>query len=324
MSELVRAGDLLFGALSFGGANIGNLFQAMSDEDAFQLMNTVWDAGVRSFDTAPHYGLGLSERRMGSFLATKPRDEYVLSTKVGRLIVDNPSGTGQQDIENGFAVPADHARVWDFSTDGVRRSLDESLKRLGLDRVDILYLHDPDEFDTVPAISTGVPAAALLRDEGLVRAVGVGSKSVDALLAGVLTDMIDLVMIAGRYTLLDQSAADRLLPSSEARGVGVANAGVFNSGLLAKTHPDNTAHYEYGAVPEPVLKRALSIAAVCDRHGVELPAAALQYPLRNSLVRTVVVGASSEAQFMQTTQRMGSVIPEALWRELREEQLISS
>ena len=286
------------------------------------MLEVAWEAGIRSFDTAPHYGLGLSERRLGAFLATKPRDEFVLSTKVGRLLVDNPGGGAGYDDENGFAVPDDLRRVWDFSADGVRRSLQDSLVRLGLDRVDVLYLHDPDEFDLESAIADGVPAAAALRDEGLVRAVGVGSKSVDALLAGLRTDALDLLMIAGRYTLLEQPALEDVIPEAAERGIGVVNAAVFNSGLLARSVPDPSSHYEYGAAPSAVLERARAIAAVCTEHAVELPAAALQYTLRNPAVHTVVAGAASAAQLQQTVERMGAAIPEALWTDLRDRDLI--
>jgi D-threo-aldose 1-dehydrogenase len=317
-----RASELAFGPLSFGGANLGNLFRAMSDEDAHAILEVAWDVGIRSFDTAPHYGLGLSERRLGAFLATKPRDEFILSTKVGRLLVDNPGGGDGSDDENGFAVPDDLQRIWDFSADGVRRSLDDSLSRLGLDRVDVLYLHDPDEFDLEPAIADGVAAVAALRDEGLVRAVGIGSKSVAALLAGVRTDALDLLMIAGRYTLLEQPALAEVIPEAAERGIGIVNAAVFNSGLLARSAPDASAHYEYGAVPSAVLDRARAIAAECTAHGVELPAAAMQYTLRDQAVRTVVVGAASAAQLEQTAARMNAAIPEGLWTDLRDRELI--
>ena len=327
MSEAVlprsaRAGTLAFGSLSFGGGNLGNLFRAMSDDDAYAMLEVAWQAGIRSFDTAPHYGLGLSERRLGAFLATKPRDEFILSTKVGRLLVDNPGGGGGYDDENGFAVPDDLRRVWDFSADGVRRSLEDSLLRLGLDRVDVLYLHDPDEFDLESAIADSVPAVAALRDEGLVQAVGVGSKSVDALLAGLRTDALDLLMVAGRYTLLEQPALEDVIPEAAERGIGIVNAAVFNSGLLARSVPDPSSRYEYGAAPSAVLERARAIAAVCTEHEVELPAAALQYTLRHPTTRTVVAGAASAAQLQQTVERMGATIPEALWADLRDRELI--
>lgn len=326
MSEVPsrRTGELDFGSLTFGGANLGNLFRRMSDDDAVALLNAAWDSGVRSFDTAPHYGMGLSERCLGNFLRSKPRDDYILTTKVGRLIVDNPAGSGGSDIANGFDVPSTVKREWDFSHEGVRRSLHDSLDRLGLDRVDALYLHDPEEFDLDRAIDLGVPALAALRDEGLVRWIGVGSKSVEALMAGLRTDALDLLMVAGRYTLLEQPAVTELIPECRKRGVGVVNAAVFNSGLLARTVPNPDSHYEYGPVPAELLARARAIAEVCERHGVELPAAALQYSLRDPAVITVVVGASSAAQLEANITRSRVEIPESLWRDLRDEGLIPS
>ena len=164
--------DFGFGALSYGAANVGNLYRPLSDDQAHAVLEAAWNTGIRYFDTAPHYGLGLSERRLGDFLATKPRDEYIVSTKVGRLLRANPEGLRRLDTANDFAVPADLKRVWDFSADGIHRSLDESLTRLGLDSIDILYLHDPEKYDLALGISAAIPALAALRDEGL----GVGHR----------------------------------------------------------------------------------------------------------------------------------------------------
>ena len=166
--------------LTFGTGDLGNLYREMPDEVAWSILETAWDGGIRSFDTAPHYGLGLAERRLGAFLRTKPRDSYILSTKAGRLLRPNPGGEDRQDDEN-FAVPATTRRVWDPTPAGVRASLEESLTRMGLDRVDILYLHDPQSYDLEQGISVGLPACAELRDDGLVDAVGVGSGSLAAL-----------------------------------------------------------------------------------------------------------------------------------------------
>src|SRR5918997_1988580 len=238
------------GELGFGGANLGNLFPAMSDEQAHAVLETAWECGIRYFDTAPHYGLGLSERRLGAFLATKPRDEFVVSTKVGRRLEPSPETSDELDEEGGFVVPADPRRVWDPSADGVRRSLDESLERLGLDRVDVLFLHDPDEYsDMERSVRTAVPALVGLREEGVVRAVGIGSKSVAAHLAGVRAGDVDLLMVAGRYTLLEQPAAPELIPECRERGIGIVVAGAFNSGLLSTSTPGLGARYEYGDPP---------------------------------------------------------------------------
>ena len=300
------------GELGLGAANVGNLYRAISDEDARAVLDAAWESGIRHYDTAPHYGLGLSERRLGAFLATKPRSEYVVSTKVGRLLRPSPETAGRLDDENQFAVPASLRRVWDFTAAGIRASLEESLERLGLERVDVVYLHDPDEHDLAADLASGIPAVAALRDEGLVDAVGIGSKSAEALTAAVRTGGLDLAMVAGRYTLLEQ--ADDLVAACLETGVGIVAAAVYNSGLLAT--PDLGSRYEYGAVPAEVLERARRIADVCERHGVTLPEAALQFPLREPAVRSVVVGAASPEQVRENVRRMQVEIPEALWDEL--------
>jgi D-threo-aldose 1-dehydrogenase len=308
------------GKVGFGGANLGNLFTAMSDEQAHAVLDAAWECGIRYFDTAPHYGLGLAERRLGAFLAGKPRDEFVVSTKVGRRLVPHPETSDESDEEGGFVVPADHRRVWDPSADGVRRSLDESLERLGLDRVDVLFLHDPDEYDDMDgSVRTAVPALVGLRDEGVVRAVGIGSKSVAAHLAGVRAGDVDLLMVAGRYTLLEQPAAPELVPECRERGIGIVVAGAFNSGLLATSTPGADARYEYGDAPADVVAKAQRLAMVCGEHGVELPAAALQFPLREPVVRSVVLGATEPAHITQNVARIAEPIPEALWEQLAAE-----
>jgi D-threo-aldose 1-dehydrogenase len=314
---------LPLGPLGFGGANLGNLFTAMSDEDAAGVLDAAWECGIRYFDTAPHYGLGLAERRLGAFLAGKPRDEFVVSTKVGRMLRPSPETSDESDEEGGFVVPADQMRVWDASADGVRRSLEESLERLGLDRVDVLFLHDPDEYDDMErSVRTAVPALVGLREEGLVHAVGIGSKSVAAHLAGVRTGGLDLLMVAGRYTLLEQPAAAELLPECRARGVGMVVAGAFNSGLLATSQPGPGARYEYGAAPDEVIARAQRLAAVCAEHGIELPVAALQFPLREPVVRSVVLGATEPAHVRQNVERAAAVVPDELWAHLAAEGLV--
>jgi D-threo-aldose 1-dehydrogenase len=304
--------ELRLGRLGHGAANVGNLYRAMSDEDAWAVLEAAWESGIRYFDTAPHYGLGLSERRLGAFLATRPRADYVVSTKVGRLLRPSPETADRLDDPNQFAVPASLRRVWDFSADGIRRSLEESLERLGLSEVDVLYLHDPDEHDLTDDLATGVPAVAALRDEGLVTAVGIGSKSKEALVAAVRTGALDLAMVAGRYTLLEQ--ADDVVAACRETGVGIVAAAIFNSGLLARPRPGG--RYEYGAVPPEVLARAERLAEVCERHGVTLPEAALQFPLREPAVRSVVVGAATREQVRENARRMDVEIPEALWDEL--------
>jgi D-threo-aldose 1-dehydrogenase len=310
------------GRLGHGAANLGNLYRAMSDEDAWAVLEAAWESGIRYFDTAPHYGLGLSERRLGSFLATKPRADYVVSTKVGRLLRPSPETADRLDDANQFAVPASLRRVWDFSADGIRASLQESLERLGLSEVDVLYLHDPDEHDLTADLATGVPALAALRHEGLVAAVGIGSKSTEALLAAVRTEALDLAMVAGRYTLLEQPALDELIPACRAAGVGVVAAAVFNSGLLSSPRPQARARYEYGAVPAELLERVRRIEDVCAQHGAALPEAALQFPLREPAVRCVVVGGATPEHVRENARRLRAEIPEALWQDLVAEGLV--
>ncbi|WP_424536042.1 aldo/keto reductase [Sphaerisporangium viridialbum] len=301
----------------FGAAPIGNLFSAISDEQAGEAIEAAWAAGVRYFDTAPHYGLGLSERRLGAALRGRPRDSYTLSTKVGRLLV--PSSAGGRD-DQGFDVPADHRRVWDFSRDGVRRSIGESLERLGHDSVDIVLIHDPDDH-WAQAAGEAYPALAELRDEGVIKAVGVGMNQWQMPARFVRETDLDLVMLAGRYTLLDQSGADELLPLCEARGVAVFAAGVFNSGLLA-TH-DATGTYNYGPAPAALVERTRRIAAVCERYGVTLPHAALAFPSRHPAVTSVVAGARSAGEVERNAALAAAPVPGELWTALAGESLIA-
>lgn len=305
--------------LGFGAAPIAGLYAAVDEDTAAATVDAAWAEGVRYFDTAPHYGLGVSERRLGAALAHRPRAEFVVSTKAGRLLV--PDDGGGDDDSGGFAVPATHRRVWDLSRDGIRRSLDDSLARLGLDRVDVLYLHDPeDRLDE--ALATALPALAELRAEGAVTAVGAGSKDAAALARLVRTGGLDVVMVAGRYTLLEQPALDDLFPACAAAGTEVVAAGVFNSGLLAAPEPDPGGTYEYGAVPPAVLARARDLAAVCAQHDAVLPQVALQFPLRHPLVRSAVVGMRSPAEVRQNAARLGAPVHDELWAALAERGLI--
>jgi D-threo-aldose 1-dehydrogenase len=313
--------QLEFGPLSFGGASLGNLFRAVDDDQAAATLETVWDLGIRYLDTSPHYGLGLSERRIGEFLAGKPRDAFTISTKVGRLLEPTPERATEPD-DTWFVVPATARRVWDYSPDGIRRSLDDSLGRLGLDRVDILYLHDPEQYGHPGALRGALAALVALRDEGLVRAVGVGSSDVGLLQAALEQSAVDLLMVSNRYTLLDSSGRSGLSERCRSRGVGIVTAGAFNSGILATSEPKPDAHFEYGLVPPVVLGKARAIAAVCAAHGVELPAVALQYSLRDAAVRTVVVGSADPAEMRQNAERMSVAIPDALWAELTARRLI--
>lgn len=309
-------------ALGYGAANVGNLFRAISSEHARAVLDAVWESGIRYFDTAPHYGLGLSERRLGEFLRSKPRAEFVLSTKVGRLLLPNPDGEQELDLANDFAVPATVRRHWDFSAAGIRRSVEESLGRLGLDGIDIIYLHDPERFDLAAALASGIPAAAALRDEGVVSAIGVGSMNVEALQASVDTGALDLLMVAGRYTLLEQPAEECILPACAKHSTGVVLASVFNSGLLARDTLSPDARYEYGPVPAAIGARHAALVAICHAYGIDIATAALQFGARHPAVRSVVVGAADPEQIRQTAGRMLTPIPEDFWAALAEDRLI--
>lgn len=306
--------------LGFGAAQLGNLFRTTTDEVSDEAVDAAWDAGVRYFDTAPHYGLGLSERRLGHALRDRPRDDYVLSTKVGRLLVDDPGNAGHQDDE-GFVVPAATRRVWDFSRDGVRRSLDASLERLGVDRIDIAYLHDPDEHGEV-AMREGMPALIELREEGLLGAVGAGMNQTGMLVDFIRELDIDVVMVAGRFTLLDHSAADELLPLAESRGVGVVAAGVYNSGLLSRSVIADDARFDYDTAPPELVERARRLAAVCAEHGVDLPAAAAQLPLGHPAVVSVVLGMRTADHVASNVERLQTPIDPALWSDLVDSGLL--
>ncbi|PDQ34727.1 MAG: aldo/keto reductase [Candidatus Lumbricidophila eiseniae] len=313
-----------FGRLGFGCASLGGLYHTVTDAEAQAALEAAWGGGIRYFDTAPHYGVGLSEERLGAFLRGRPRDEFIVSTKVGRVLEPNPHFHGESDIAEGFMAPATRVRRFDPTEAGVRRSLEESLERMGLDRIDILFLHDPDVYDLDWGLREGLPALAKLRDEGLVREIGIGVNSVAVAARAVREGDLDLVMLAGRYTLLEQTATEDLFPLCAQRGVRIVNAAVYNSGLLATAHPGTAAKYNYSDVPADVLATARALAVVCTRFGVELPAAAIQYPLRNPLIATVVVGTSNAAAVRENLARMAVTIPADLWRELAAQGLIDS
>lgn len=300
--------------LGFGGASLGNLYVQSSDEEARRAVDAAWDHGVRYFDTAPHYGLGLSERRLGAALAGRPRDSYTLSTKVGRLLEPNPAPTGSDLPAGGFAVPDDLVRRFDFSRDGVLRSLEASLGRLGVTRIDIVYVHDPDEH-VQQAVTHAIPALAELRDQGVIGAVGVGMNQWQAPLRMVRETDLDVVMLAGRWTLLDRSGAPLLNECAE-RGVDVVAAAPFNSGLLAADQPSLTAHFNYGPPSAEILSRARALAETCRRHGTRLPAAALRFPLRHPAVVSVMAGLRTAGEVESAVRLLSAPVPDAAWADL--------
>ena len=306
-------GGLRVGPNSFGMAPLSNADHGLTDEVAFEALEAAWDAGVRYFDTAPHYGLGLGERRLGEFLRTKPRDEFVLSTKVGRLLVENPLGA--QPDDDGFAVVSTLTRKLDYSGDGVRRSLDESLQRMGLDRVDMVFVHDPDHH-YAEAMDGAFPALDALRRAGTITSYGAGMNQTGMLTRFVQNTDLDVVMCAGRYSLLEQDALNDLLPAAQARGVSVVAAAVFNSGLLARDRPPADVTYNYRPAPPELIDRVNAIADVCEAHGVTLPAAALQFALGHPAVATVCTGARSAEQVERNARLFEVPIPDGLWSAL--------
>ncbi|MBZ9644251.1 aldo/keto reductase [Streptomyces sp. PSKA30] len=316
MSALGRSGVEVTG-LGFGAGGIGNLYVPLTDERAYEAVQAAWRQGIRYFDTAPHYGLGLSERRLGAALREHPRSTYTLSTKVGRRL-EPADGTGD-DLAHGFAVPATHRRVWDFTADGIRRTLDASLERLGLDRVDVVYLHDPDDH-AEQAFREGYPALEQLRSEGVVGAIGAGMNQAEMLTRFVRDTDVDVVLCAGRYTLLDQSALTELLPAAQERGTAVVIGGPFNSGLLADPKPGAT--YNYTEAPAELLDRALRLKAIADRHGTTLRAAALAFCAAHPAVTSVLVGARSAAEADDCAEQFRTPVPAAFWQELRETGLL--
>jgi D-threo-aldose 1-dehydrogenase len=309
--------------LGFGGASIGGLFSAVSDDDAIATIEHAWELGIRTFDVAPLYGFGAAERRMGAGLAGRPRDEFVLETKVGRLVrpLDAiPVGADVDDQDANYARVEPVGLVFDYSADGVRRSIEESLGRLGLDRIDIALIHDPDDHWEA-AIDGAWPALARMREEGTIRAVGAGMNQSAMLARFARAGDFDVFLLAGRYTLLDQQALTELLPLCVERGVAVFVGGVMNSGVLADPRPGS--RFNYQPAPAAVVERARRLAAVCERHAVPLRAAAIQFPLAHPAVRSLIAGVRRIDHLDEYPELMRRPIPEDLWAELRAEGLIA-
>jgi D-threo-aldose 1-dehydrogenase len=283
-------------AVGLGCAPLGGLFDTVDDVTARGVLDRAWERGVRYFDTAPLYGAGLSERRVGAALRGRPRDEFVLSTKIGRLLVPgtpDPSFSGTPALAPRF----------DFSANGIRRSLEESLERLQLERIDVALIHDPEDH-----IEAALGAVASLG--ALVDTIGVGTNSVNTALTFVNEGAVDCVLIAGRYTLLDDSAAIELLPPCAARGVHVIAGGVLNSGLLS-----GGTTFDYAPAPAEMIAKRDALEATCARYGVPLAAAAFQFPLRHPAISSVLVGARSAAELETDLDLLRLPIPEELWQE---------
>jgi D-threo-aldose 1-dehydrogenase len=298
------------GPLALGCSALGGLFEPVGEADAHGTVDAAWAAGIRTFDVAPRYGFGLAERRLGAALAGRPRDELVVSTKVGwRLEPRRGEPTPEAEVFPG--APA-FDPVPDYSRDGVLRSLEASLEWLAVDRVDIALVHDPDEHMEA-ALAQAYPALAELRDQGAVRAIGAGMNQVPALLRFVRETDVDCVLVAGRYTLLDRSG-EELLAECEARGVAAIAAGVFNSGVLAD--PWGPTTYDNRAAPPAVVTRARRIAEICATHRVPVAAAAMAFPLRHPAVAAVMIGARSPGELWTDVELFAAEVPDALWDDL--------
>lgn len=299
-----------------GCAPLGNLFAPVSEADALATLEAAWDAGTRAFDTAPHYGVGLSEERLGKFLRGRDRSEFVVSTKVGRLLVasdDEVSGV------EGFYETPPRTRVLDYSARGVRRSIEESCERLGLECIDIALIHDPDNFEDA-AFNEAYPALVELRERGVVKAIGVGMNQVPMVERFVRETDIDCALVAGRYSLLNDDIGPSFFELCEKRNVALLLAGVFNSGVLANPSPEAT--YNYQPVSASLLARVEAIRSACERFDVSLRVAAVQYALRAPSVAAVVVGARSADEVVDDIACLYASPPDALFQELRDLQLI--
>jgi D-threo-aldose 1-dehydrogenase len=321
-----KRSKLTFTAVGYGGAPIGNFNGAFSEPEAEAMVRQSWDQGVRYFDTAPGYGNGLSEYRLGHALRSYDRSQLVLSTKVGRVLtptLDAPLDNGQY-----LEIPP-FVASYDYTYDGVMRAVEQSMQRMLTDRFDALFIHDCDTYTHGSgqpeffrqAVVSAFPALESLREQGVVTAIGFGVNETDVMTEAVKTTDSDLCLLAGRYTLLEQEPLDALLPMCEERGIGIVLGGVFNSGVLA-TGPVSGARFNYGPAPKSVLEKAARLEQVCRRHDVPLPAVALQFAYAHPAVVSVCIGARNADQQQRNAALFEAAVPEALWAELRAEGLV--
>lgn len=317
-------GGLDFTELGFGAAPLGNLYKAISDEEAHDVLEAAWESGVRYFDTAPLYGLGLSERRVGNFLRSKNRNDYIVSTKGGRLLEvcapEEKTGIGK------FFETPNRREVYDYSYDGVMRSFEASLERTGLDRFDILFVHDVDIFTHGSKEASdaridefmkgGYYAMLSLRDQGVIKAFGGGINEWQVCETLARRGDFDLFLLAGRYTLLEQESLASFLPLCDERGIGIVLGGPYNSGILARG-PSEDAQYNYSNAPQAVIDKVRRIHAICEKHGVRMIEAALNFPLLHDSVVSVIPGGQSVAEVESNKAMLGKHIPAALWADLK-------
>lgn len=313
-----RLGSLEVTSIGLGSAPLGGLFTPVSDADAEATVARAWSLGVRFFDTAPLYGFGLAERRLGAFLRQQKRESYVISTKVGRLLRAPDGGAAEDEHYKG--TPRERP-VFDFSHDGVLRSVEESLGRLGLDHVDVLLVHDPDDhYDE--AVTGAFRALQRLRSEGTVKAIGAGMNQSEMPVRFAEAVPVDCFLLAGRYTLLDQGALDALFPVCAAKSIGILLGGIYNSGILANPHTSAKFNYEDA---DPVLvARARELDALCRKHGTELKAAALQFCMAHPAVTVAVMGARNAAEVSDNMAMSEKAVPQAFWQELRAKNLVDA
>jgi D-threo-aldose 1-dehydrogenase len=295
--------------MALGTAAFGGLYASVTNQQCFETFNAAIKSGINYLDTAPHYGKGRSEMRIAQALMSIDRASVVVSTKIGRLLV--PSNL---DVDN-FFLDADNSveRKFDFSAAGVRRSFEDSLRRLGTDYIDILFIHDPDDHAD-DAVLKAYPELERMRSEGLIKAIGIGMNQCQIPSRMIRETDIDLVLIAGRYSLLDQSAADELLPLALERGVDVIAAGVFNSGVLA--NPVKGATYDYTPASDELIARAQRIRQVLDGHQISLTGAAMHFPLQHPAVKAVLVGCRTAEEVAKNVEEFDKAIPNKVWEDL--------
>jgi len=325
-----RSGAALqFTELGFGGAPLGNLYRPLTEKEARATLDAAWSAGCRHYDTAPLYGFGLSETRFNGFLRAKPRDSYVLSTKIGRLL--QPCPPEQRSGQGKFFETPSRREVFDYSYDGVMRSVEFSLERLGVDHLDILYAHDVDIFThgskeasdarIRELMEGGYKALVKLRDGGAIKAFGAGINEWQVAETLARAGDFDVFLLAGRYTLLEQEALETFLPYCVEKKIAVVIGGPFNSGILA-TGPRRGAYYNYAPAPEDILERVRRIEAVCKAHAVKLAEAAVRFPLSHPAIVSVIPGAQKPGEVRRNAEMLNAEIPAALWRALKAEGLL--
>lgn len=316
--------------LGLGGAPLGNLFAVISEAQSLALVQSAWDSGCRTFDTAPHYGNGLSEHRFGQALRGMPRAEFVLSSKVGRLLHPDVAAPRNQ---NGYVDVLPFTQRFDYSARGVQRSIEDSLQRLGMATIDVAYIHDCDasvhgvDYPRLlrQVLDEALPQLRLLQRQGLIRYVGLGVNDVQVCLDVLAQAELDCLMLAGRYTLVDHSALTQLLPLCAQRGVRIALGGVFNSGILAtgvRGQGEGLPLFNYAAAPAEWVRRVGAVEDLCAQYGVPLRAAALQFPLAHPAVEIIMLGAQQTAHWQDAVAMLDQPVPAAFWRELRAQGLV--